>query len=416
MTDFTRLIKFLLLVSCFLASSSWAQLSLTPIHYQQLNLLQTNFASEEATKVAQAEKQALDIIKATQGTPEQQAFVRTFAARLLAQEYLQTNRLNAAVKLLEERFTADAALLEVQQQQDLNWQLIHLLTQKGDYRTALKQLEIWWKEESQPNADAFYLRAALLAQLERWRAAKPFILQALAKKKPENWLSLGVAIMQKVEDWRQAAQLQQLRLNLQPTNSSHWLALAQLQLLARQNSSALITLKLAHQQGYLPTRQIQDLGVRLLSNKQSLVAAELFEQLLASQPNNLALNKLATQAWLNTKHQTKATFALERLAKTEVSSKNFSTLGQWYFSLGQWQQAADSFSRAIQLTEQQLAKASAKQEAAVTRQLNQLQLNLAQSYIELHQTDKASEQLQLLADTPLAAQAKQWESYLQAIN
>lgn len=397
-----------LIFSSLLAPLAWAQLALTPIHYQQLNNLQQAFANSPAGQQnTAAVNQAKQLIEQVKGTEEQQAFVKIFAARLLAQHLAENQQLNPAIQILQQEFNLAVPNLELKQQQDTNWQLIHLLTQAAKYEEALKQLNIWWQQEEQPSAEAKYLHAALLAQVGRWQAASPYILQALQERQPESWLSLGVAVMQQLENWRKAAELQQLRLNFQPKNANTWLTLAQFQLLAKQEKAALVTLKLAQQQGYLPIQQIENLGLRLIGNKQHLLAAKLFEQLLVEDPSNLRLNQLAAQAWLLAKQPEATTQALERLAKISPSSRNFSQLGQWYFSQASWEAAAKNFNQALNLAEK-AAKPN-------PRQLNLAKLNLAQSYIELNQPEAAKQQLNQLLNTSLAGQAKQWLNYLSAL-
>lgn len=412
---------FLITAFCLLPLVSQAQLALTPLHYQQLNQLQeafnaeaTNQEAEAKEQLAAAEQQAKQVIAQVKGSPEQQAFVRMFATRLLAQHLVETNQLKQAAKLLQQELERSGPHLEIKHQQEANWQLIHLLTQQGEYQQALKQLEIWWQQEEAPSAEAKYLRAALLSQLAKWQPAKTYILQALEEEQPEAWLRLGVAIMQNLEDWAKAAELQYLRLQLAPNKSSHWLALAQLQLLAQQENQALITLKLAEQQGYLPTQQIENLGLRLLANKQTLIAAKVFNQLLKNQPNNLQLHKYAAQAWLLSKSPKEATLALEKLAKLENTSQNFTQLGQWYFSLGEWRLAADNFKQALELVEKKSAQQTKNQD--LTKQQNLLKLQLAQSYIELAELNLAKELLVQLKDSHLKSQATQWLSYLAHLN
>ncbi|HKM14786.1 MAG TPA: hypothetical protein VJY63_02510 [Marinospirillum sp.] len=393
--------KRLILASCLFFFAGFIQaesVALSPVQYQQLHKINEALAAD-------AQEEALNLgetlFKQPQGTPEQQAFVRAFVARALVQVYQQKDQSKKALAQLQKVLKEDSEYLDLSSLQAVRWITLHLLTGENQYTSALKLLEIWWQDEEQPSAEANYLRAALLAQLEKWQAAEPWLLNALEVRQPDSWLSLGVAIFQRQEKWANAAKLQHQRLVLTPEKQQLWGQLAQLQLLAEQDKQALVTLELAQEKGYLNNKEQVQLARRLLADQQPLRAATIFEAQLANQPDNLKLNKLAAQAWLQTSNKQSTQQALERLAKLSQATHDWQRLGEWNFRQGNWQAAITAWQK---ITDKLEGKEKAR-----------LELLIANAYIEMQAYALAKPLLENLLASNEAAAAKQWLNYLKAL-
>lgn len=396
--------KRLVLFICLAFSVSHLQanpIALTPAQYQLLHKM--NAALEADTK-EEAIIIGEQVFQQSQGSPAQQAFVRAFAARALAQIYQQQNETKKALAQLKAVIDKDAEFLDTPSLQATRWLLVHLLTGEGEYPAALNQLEIWWQQQQQeekPKAEALYLRAALLAQLERWQAAEPWLVAALKVRQPDAWLSLGVAIYQRQEKWLKAAELQRQRLVQAPEQSQLWQQLAQLQLLAGMNKQALVTLELAYKGNHLNAEQTLQLGRHLLAAQQPLRAAALFEHLLTAAPKNFKLAQYATQAWLQTSNHPATQQALERLAQLSNTTEDWQRLGDWHFSQGNWQAAVTAWQKIAD-------KLEGKEKA-------RLNLLIANAYIEMQAYTLAKPLLENLLASNEAEAAKQWLNYLKAL-
>ncbi|GLR65230.1 tetratricopeptide repeat protein [Marinospirillum insulare] len=388
----------LLVFSGFIQAESVA---LTPVQYQELHKINEALAADSADSQKEALNLGEALFKQPNGSPEQAAFVRAFVARALVQIYQQKNQPKKALDQLNRVLKEDAEHLDLASLQAVRWITLHLLTGESQYQAALNLLKVWWQDEEQPSAEANYLRAALLAQLEKWSAAEPWLLAALKMRQPDSWLSLGVAVFQRQEKWAKAAKLQHQRLVLAPEKPQLWKQLAQLQLLAGQDKPALVTLELAQEKGYLNNKEQVQLARRLLANQQPLRAAAIIEEQLANKPDNLKLNKLAAQAWLQTSNQDSTQQALERLAKLGQSNQDWQRLGDWQFSQGNWQAAIDAW---LKVTDQPEGKHKAR-----------LELLIANAYIEMQEYDLAKTLLENLLASNEADTAKQWLNYLKAL-
>lgn len=381
------------------AAQETTAVALTPGQYQQLNRLSNLLSAGEN---AAALELGTGLFEQDKGTPAQRAFIRSYVARSLVQVYQEREESHLALRQLQKVVEQDAAYLPADALQASRWLLVYLLTDAGKYKKALYQLEVWWQEAEDPSAEAKYLRAALLAQLERWAAAEPWILAAVQEQQTASWLNLGVAVLQRQEKWAAAAQLQHQRLLLTPEEQQQWVQLAQLQLLAKQESQALITLELAVSKGFLDAKQQEQLARHLMANQQPLRAAQLLEELLQEQPHNVELQRLAAQAWLLTNSAASTQKALQRLATTTQDAHDWQRLGDWNFSQGYWQAAVDSWQQALPLLQE---------ESKQTR----VELLAANAYIEMQDYVTAKQLLQDLLTTDQAASAKQWLDYLNAL-
>lgn len=394
--------KQFLLMACLLLVVSTAQanpVSLTPRQYEQLNQLSEAINGDDPQKSRELGQR---LYAEPGGTAEQQAFIRAFAARVLAQ--LDQEKPEQAAGYLE-RALQDRELLDQDSQKALHWQLMQVYVAIPEYLKGLQQLEAWWPLEENHPAEALYLRAALLSQLERWSQAEPWILQALQVRQPDSWLALAVAISQRQEKWQQAAGLQQQRVQLQPENSLLWRQLAQLQQLAGLEREVLITLELAQRGGHLNEAEQRQLGQRFLVSQQPLRAAQVFEQLIDTlDETDLALLRLTAQAWLQTSNRQQETHAaLERLARHTAAKEDWRRLGDWHFSQGRWQPAIAAW--------QQIGERS-----VTAQEKAHLELLMANAYIEMQDYPKARRLLEELLATSEERAARQWLNYLRALD
>lgn len=373
---------------------------LTPRQYEQLTLLGDALQEEQYEQVFE---QGYPLFERPRGNREQQAFVRAFVARVLAQAYQQQDDLNAAAEILKAALeqTED---LDQQTLQALRWLLIQVKVGQGDYASALSQLELWWSFEEEPASDALYLRSALLVQLERWKEAELWILSALEQRSnpPDSWRALAVAVFQHQEKWAEAAEQQAKRLEINPERPRLWNQLAQLQKLADQPEEALVTQELAQRRGYLSAREQDILGRELLHSDQPLRAAKVFEQLLEiPEEETTDRLRLAAQAWLQTSQPEAIAVALERLAKASQSREDWRRLADWHYSQGNWEEAISAWT---ELRPRLEAEGRAE-----------VELLIANAYIELENYPQARLLLEELLESNKESAARQWLNYLDAV-
>lgn len=390
------------LLGVLLASSVQAQPpELTPRQYEQLTQLGDALQEEE---YQQAKDLGYALYERPRGNNEQQAFIRVYAARVLAQVYQQQDKLEAATQLLKTTLESAVEAVDPASLQTLRWLLIQTQLGQENYQEALQQLKLWWDFEEAPTTDAFYLRAALLAQLERWSESEHWILLALEQRTqpPDSWRALAVAVFQRQEKWLEAAEQQSIRLEVNPERARLWKQLAQLQKLAGQPDESLVTQELAQRRGYLNAREQEMLGRELLHSGQPLRAAQVFERLLEEPGNKTAQRlALAAQAWLQTRQPQQTALALERVAESSQDKADWRRLADWHYSQGHWKEALSAWEQVIPRLESEAQ--------------HQVQLLMATSYIELEDYAQARQLLEELVETSKETAARQWLSYLDAL-
>jgi len=390
------------LLGVLLASSVQAQPpELTPRQYEQLTQLSDALQEEE---YQQAKDLGYALYERPRGNNEQQAFIRVYAARVLAQVYQQQDKLEAATQLLKTTLESAGEAVDPASLQTLRWLLIQTQLGQENYQEALQQLKLWWDFEEAPTTDAFYLRAALLAQLERWSESEHWILLALEQRTqpPDSWRALAVAVFQRQEKWLEAAEQQSIRLEVNPERARLWKQLAQLQKLAGQPDESLVTQELAQRRGYLNAREQEMLGRELLHSGQPLRAAQVFERLLEEPGTKTAQRlALAAQAWLQTRQPQQTALALQRVAENSQDKADWRRLADWHYSQGHWKEALSAWEQVIPRLESEAQ--------------HQVQLLMATSYIELEDYAQARQLLEELVETSKETAARQWLSYLDAL-
>lgn len=390
------------LLGVLLASSVQAQPpELTPRQYEQLTQLSDALQEEE---YQQAKDLGYALYERPRGNNEQQAFIRVYAARVLAQVYQQQDKLEAATQLLKTTLESAGEAVDPASLQTLRWLLIQTQLGQENYQEALQQLKLWWDFEEAPTTDAFYLRAALLAQLERWSESEHWILLALEQRTqpPDSWRALAVAVFQRQEKWLEAAEQQSIRLEVNPERARLWKQLAQLQKLAGQPDESLVTQELAQRRGYLNAREQEMLGRELLHSGQPLRAAQVFERLLEEPGTKTAQRlALAAQAWLQTRQPQQTALALQRVAENSQDEADWRRLADWHYSQGHWKEALSAWEQVIPRLESEAQ--------------HQVQLLMATSYIELEDYAQARQLLEELVETSKETAARQWLSYLDAL-
>lgn len=397
------LITCLILLTNFSHAANEQAPSLTPQQYQLLNQMSTALNvgnNPEALRLGET------ILTSKQGKPEQIAYLTAFTLRSLTPAYQELGQEQQLINQFTQLLNQQADVLDIESLQASRWLLVYLLIGEQQYPQALKQLELWWQLETNPKSEALYLRAVLLANLQRWSAADLWITQALQQENKIAWLNLGVLIKQQQQKWAQAATLQRRILIQQPASSNNWLQLAQFQLLAQQDNAALVTLELAQSLGYLSSEQLEQLALRLLSNQQPLRAAQILESLVQLDTTSIELQRLAAQAWLLTRQPEPTYQALERLAKNSANLTDKLHLGQWLLSRGEWAEAIQVLEPLVE----QLALQPKTQEQA-----HKLKLALATAHLELNETQAATQILQQLLDTNEQAAAENWLKFIRAL-
>ncbi len=240
-------------------------------------------------------------------------------------------------------------------EQAMTYSLAQIYTQLGRYDQALRLIDAWFEGEQSPKPDAYYLKAMILVQQERFReAVEPARLAVEKSPQPkESWLQLMVAIHGRLKDYPAVATTLERLANLNPGKKLYWIQLAAVQNHLQRDDEALATLRLAHQAELLSEdTEFRQLAQLLYVQELPFQCAQVIEEAMAAgavKPDADAYG-LLSNCYLAAREGDEA---LAPLAKAAELSAN----GETYVLLGQLHLQREEFEPALEALQQALANA-----------------------------------------------------------
>jgi tetratricopeptide (TPR) repeat protein len=248
-------------------------------------------------------------------------------------------------------------------EQAMTYSLAQLYTQLGRYDEALALIDAWFASEESPKADAYYLKAMILVQQEKFSEAVLPARTAIEKSAQprESWLQLLVAIYGNLKDYPNvAATLAQLA-NLNPGKKLYWVQLAAVQNYLERDAKALATMQLAHQAELLDDdKELRQLARLLYLQQLPFQCAQVIEEAMAKgtvKPDADAYG-LLSNCYLAAREGDEA---LAPLAKAAELSPD----GEMYVLLGQLRLQREEFDAALAALHQALPKAKPERQGSI---------------------------------------------------
>jgi tetratricopeptide (TPR) repeat protein len=253
--------------------------------------------------------------------------------------------------------------LDPEAEQVMIYSLAQIYTQLGKYDQALALMNTWFQAAQNPKPDAYYLKAMILVQQERFAEAVEPAKRAteLSPEPRESWVALQVVIYSQLKDYPNvAAALEQL-IAISPNKPQYWVQLAAVQKHLEREARALATLQLAHEAKLLrEDKEVRQLARLLFLRQQPYECAQVVEMGIASgvvSPDAESY-KLMSNCYIAARDNDKA---LEPLAK----AGELATDGDMYMLLGQMYLQRERFAPAIEALEKALAKSKPEQRGSV---------------------------------------------------
>ena len=279
---------------------------------------------------------------------------------------------DSAAKEFEAALAQDA--LEDNARQAMIYTLAQIFTQDGKYDRALQLMDDWFRTESDPKAEAYYLKAMILVQQEDWKGALEPTKAAIAKAGAprESWLQLLAAIQFQVQDMEGLASTLEQLVAVSPGSKRYWTQLATIQNALGREDEALATLGVAHVGDLLTEdKEIRQRARMCFVRELPSCCVETLEDGMAK-----GLVKPDAEAWrlLANCHIAARDFdeALEPLAKAGELADN----AQSFLLLGQLQLQRERFAPARDALSKALVKAGANEKASIQLLLGVAQLGL----------------------------------------
>lgn len=307
-----------------------------------------------------------DLAKRPNLTPPESAQVYRFRGYIYVNKGLQERAAEEFEKSLAQK------ALDPQAEQVMTYSLAQIYTQLGRYDRALELIDGWFAAEADPKPDAYYLKAMILVQQEKFDLAlEPAKLAVEKSESPkESWLQLLVAIYSQKRDYANVAVTLQRLVGMSPGNKKYWVQLSAVLNYLQRDAEALASLRLADEAKLLAEDpELRQLSRLLFVRDAPFQCAREIEEGMAAGAvkADAEAYRLLSNCYIAARESDKA---LEPLAKAAELSSD----GEVYLLLGQMHLQRERYSAAIGAFEKALANAKPERRAPVHLLLGVAQL------------------------------------------
>jgi tetratricopeptide (TPR) repeat protein len=276
----------------------------------------------------------------------------------------------------------------------------------GHYQQAARHFSVWLNQASTDTEAVHGWIAQCYYQMGQFRKAAQHLNTAIglyqqAQRQPkEEWLALLQASLAQLDEAKDRIATLKRLLAWYP-KAEYWLALANAYGQADNLPDYLATLAVAQRKDLLRTEsQYLSLASLFHSREVPLQAAHMIEQglrrnIVTANAKNL---RFLASCYTLAQEFDKALAPLQQAASLSPDGETDALLGNAYFQLGRWQEAADALATAITKGE--------------LKQLNTVWLLLGQTWLNLHRFDQALHAFnQASLDETRGHRAEQWIKY-----
>jgi tetratricopeptide (TPR) repeat protein len=304
-----------------------------------------------------------------------------------------------AAEAFEKSLAQDA--LDPSAEQGMIYSLAQIYTQLGRYDQALERIEAWFATAENPKAEAYYLKAMILVQQERFDAARVPATTAISmlSEPRESWLQLLAAIHFELQDYPSVAATLERLITIAPATKRYWVQLATVQNYLGRESEALATLRLAHNSELLTEdRELRQLAQFLFMQELPYECGRILEEGIAA-----GVVKADEDSYRLIGNCYIASRETERAITPLSHAGEMASDGEMFLLLAQIHLQRDRFDAALEALDKALAKAGPDQRGSA-----QLLVGVAQLGAERYDEAEAAFRLALASDKARGAA----ESYL----
>ena len=224
-----------------------------------------------------------------------------------------------------------------------------------EYPKAIKVMDKWFAQATDPQPDAYILQAQAYYQLQQYEQAKAPILKALSiakqRQQPfkENWLGLLRAVYYELKDYGSATKVMEVLVATYPKDT-YFAQLAGLYGLQGDQKKQAEVMHAAYVGGLVSNKGDVLNVARLYMAQEApqravdLIKAKLRDKTLEVNIENL---QLLAQALSLARDTDEAIPVLSKLSEMSGESKHYNYLGQAYMQQGTWAKAAEAFEASL---------------------------------------------------------------------
>jgi tetratricopeptide (TPR) repeat protein len=251
--------------------------------------------------------------------------------------------------------------LDASAEQQMMYSLAQIYTSLNQFDKALEVINRWFESEATPKPDAYFLKAMILVQQEKFKEALAPAKVAVESEKPrESWVGLLVAIYNSLDDYPNVATTLERLISINPTKKNYWVQLAAVQNLLDREAKALAMLRLAREADLLTEdREFKQLARLLFLRDLPYQCAKTLEEGMNAKivKTDAESYRLMSNCYIAAREVNKALPSLEKAGELAPD-------GEMYLLLGQMHLQRDRFDDAIAALKKALAKAKPEQRGA----------------------------------------------------
>ena len=282
------------------------------------------------------------------------AYEKAMIDNQLGYLYYQLNQVNEAAAAFE-RVTAYDPIPEALLQSTL-YTLAQIYFEKEDYPKSISALKRWFSLVKNPSEEAYALLAQAYYQTNNHKLVVDNLNKALGilEEKDlspvEQWLVMLQSSYSELGLIEHRVNVMKWLIRIYP-KKDYFLALSSAYGLLDQRSKQLSVLEVAYKHGMLDqSSELMTLASLMFSEGAPYKAARVLAQ--AMDQNIISANvrhlKFLASAWIDAKEFEKAIPVLKQAAALSQTGEINVMVGNSYFNLGQWQNAAEAFQKALE--------------------------------------------------------------------
>ncbi|MBI5506205.1 MAG: tetratricopeptide repeat protein [Deltaproteobacteria bacterium] len=256
----------------------------------------------------------------------------------------------------------------------MTYSLAQIYTQTGRYDRALELIDDWFETAERPKPDAYFLKAMILVQQEKFAEALAPARTAIenSAQDRESWLQLLAAIQFELHDYAAVASALQRLVVVAPKTKRYWVQLASIQNALDEDDEALATLGLAHRARLLDAdREYRQLARLSFVNELPYRCAQTLEEGISTGVVTADADSydLLANCYIAARETDRALQPLERAGELAPEGQSYLLLGQLHLQRDRFEPARVALTKA-------LAKAKPDQRGSIELLLGIAQLGL----------------------------------------
>ncbi|MFT5695861.1 MAG: tetratricopeptide (TPR) repeat protein [Myxococcota bacterium] len=242
-------------------------------------------------------------------------------------------------------------VLDAKVVQEYRFQIAQLCMQQSEWHDAVKNFELWFENEEEPNSVGYYLLALSYWQIDDLDGALAPAIEAveIADEPQEAWLQLLLAVRLTRKEYAETIPIFDVLLRKYP-KKAYWVQLSTLHGALGNYEESLVPLQLAYTQGLLDTdEEIRKLAQLLLFLELPIRAVDVMTDGLSKElvEEDSDFYEMLSNSFIMAREYDKAVDPLTKAAALAEGGHAYLRLAEVHIQRERWGEAREALSLAI---------------------------------------------------------------------